>query len=188
MQNPTPIFGLIGQILFPFSALLCEELHGLRIMVTAVVPPDTNLDSSLLSGQSFFNFHGGQMVGDDSDLEPVSVMTFFHSTTGVQLTLLMTYAADYNDPARFSIALQLPVLAERRDLDHGVENVLSNKKFETILLERQPSFGPLPTSDEYQIILEQYRTALLGRTVKLYLRQMKVVEFPGNRSVQPVLN
>lgn len=175
MYDPTHIYPLLGNVLLPFAALLCEELTGTRIMLTVLANPGTSLDTSLLGGSSFFNFHSGQMVGEEDGLEPVSVMTFFHETTGIQMTLLMTYAASEDDANRFSIAIQVkdPLLGE--ELEHALNNVLRDSKFESILMERHPTLtGDYPMND-YELVLEKYRTAIQGRTVKLYLRQSPVL-------------
>lgn len=172
-DSSNEIYHLLGQVLFPFAALLCEEVNGARIMLTAVAPPGTSLDTSLLSGQSFFNFHSGQMVGEDEELDPVSVMTFFHATTGTQLTMLMTYSSNWNDPGRFAIAIQVSEPVDGDRLDRGLANVLRKNKFESILVERHPVLGENSHSKDYTLVLEKYRSAIQGRTVKLYLRQVQ---------------
>ncbi len=174
MADHFGIYEDMGNILLPYAALLCEAVEGTRIMITAVVPEGVNLDSSRLSGKAFFSFHGGQIVSHEDGVEPVSAMTFYHETTGTQLTILMTYAPYIKDTTRFSIAFQLKKKLEAGKLDEALKKMLKDHHFETIYVENQPS-ALSPESKQsleaYAVALENYRTTLAGRTLKLYFRQ-----------------
>lgn len=182
----TEIDLLLGQILFPYAALVGDRLKARKLLLTAIVPEPESLERvASLGEQSFFHYESGQTVTLEDGVTPIVAASFIHQSLALPLMLVLTPARAARDGARFALAVQLDAPVSGSALDSAIRFVLKDKKFESIYLEHQPLQPSDAALRDYKLALEKYRTAN-GLTVKLYFRQiMPLIASDGSQSPKP---